>query len=80
MDKGVDGRINAISENVTQISLSVAKLWEIRSEGQRPHKTTLNMMVAILAVSALSTLIGVFVAIEMYLLLYKVHAIYSLML
>ena len=80
MDTGVEERINAISENVTQISISVAKLWEARVDGQPPHKTTLNMMIAILAVSALSVIIGVFVAIEMYLLLYKVHAIYSLML
>lgn len=76
----VEERLNAISDNVTKVSLSVAKLWEIQTEGLPPHKTTFNLMLAILAASIISAAISVFIAVEMYVLLTKVNAIYSLML
>lgn len=80
MEKTTEERINEISESITQICLSVAKLWEIHSEGQRPHKTTFNIMVATLIISAITSILSILIAVETFLLLKDVHAIYSLML
>jgi hypothetical protein len=79
MEKTIDDSIKEITDSVNKISISVAELWRINSSGIPPHKTTLNIMTFILSTSVASLIIGLFLAFEMYLLLQKVHAIYSLM-
>lgn len=80
MEEDARTQVERLTGNVADLGASVSRLWEMNTKGLPPHRVTMNMMVAILISSVFSAALGLFIVTELFLLLRRVNAIYSLML